>query len=216
MSSRISMNRTIVLSRAFFARSTLQTARELLGKVLVHSTAAGTAAGVIVEVEAYVGEDDPACHAAAGLTCRNSPLYGPPGRAYVYLNYGLHCLMNAVTESVGYPAAVLIRALEPCEGIELMRTRRLVGKSRSADSMANDALCRGPGNVTSALGITLEQNRLDLSGNRLFIEDRGDRVSSLVWSQRIGIRSGLDRHWRGFVRDSRSVSGSRQTIESLR
>ena len=129
---------------------------------------------------------------------------------------GLHCLMNAVTESVGYPAAVLIRALEPCEGIELMRTRRLVGKSRSADSMANDALCRGPGNVTSALGITLEQNRLDLSGNRLFIEDRGDRVSSLVWSQRIGIRSGLDRHWRGFVRDSRSVSGSRQTIESLR
>lgn len=214
--SRLSMKRTIVLSRAFYARPTLQTARELLGKVLVHSTVAGTAAGMIVEVEAYIGEDDPACHAASGLTCRNSPLYGPPGRAYVYLNYGLHCLVNAVTESIGYPAAVLIRALEPREGIELMRTRRWHGSSRFSDSMTDDALCRGPGNVTAALGITLEQNRTELSGDHLFIEDRGDRVFSPVWSQRIGIRDGLGRHWRGFVRDSRNVSGSRQTMESLR
>ena len=88
-------------------------ANDLIGKVLVHRTPDGTAAGRIVEVEAYIGEDDPACHAAPGPTERNAPLYGPPGVAYVYLNYGLHYLVNAVTEEEGSPAAVLIRALEP-------------------------------------------------------------------------------------------------------
>src|SRR5262245_24462893 len=99
-------------------------ARELLGKVLVHDVRAVRTSGVIVEVEAYIGESDPACHAAPGPTARNAPLYGPPGFAYVYLNYGIHYLVNAVTEDEGSPAAVLIRALEPVEGVTTMRRRR--------------------------------------------------------------------------------------------
>ena len=114
---------SVVLRRHFYNRPTLDVARDLIGKVLVHETRRGLASGVIVEVEAYIGESDPACHAAPGPTKRNAPLYGPPGIAYVYLNYGIHYLVNAVTEAEGWPAAVLIRALEPKDGIPLMRKR---------------------------------------------------------------------------------------------
>src|SRR6187200_3044768 len=112
------------LTKSFYERPTLTVAAELIGKVLVHRTRAGIASGMIVEVEAYIGEDDPACHAAPGPTNRNAPLYGPAGHAYVYLNYGLHNLVNAVTEPEGSPAAVLIRALAPLDGIPRMRRRR--------------------------------------------------------------------------------------------
>src|SRR6187455_2092440 len=154
------------LPRSFYERPTLQVLEDLIGKVLVHDTAGGRASGVIVEAEAYIGEDDPACHAAPGPTRRNAPLYGRPGHAYVYLNYGLHALMNAVTEAAGSPAAILIRALEPCEGIDLMRERRQkgsrlgargsrLGQERSRVSIDDDRLCRGPGNLTVAMGIGL-------------------------------------------------------------
>ena len=109
------------LRRSFYARPTLEVAPDLLGKVLVHRTRAGVTSGIIVEVEAYVGESDPACHAAPGRTKRNAPMYGDPGHAYVYLNYGVHPLVNVVTEPAESPAAVLIRALEPLDGIPLMR-----------------------------------------------------------------------------------------------
>ena len=193
----------MVLSRVFYERSTLTVAAELIGKVLVHRTRAGVAAGMIVEVEAYIGEDDPACHAAPGPTARNAPLYGPPGHAYVYLNYGIHKLVNAVTEAEGSPAAVLIRALEPLDGIELMMRRRSRG-----GRVDEAGLCRGPGNLTQALGITLRQNRTDLSEGPLWIEDRGLDAGKAAWGPRIGIRVGVDRPWRCAVVGHRSVSAS--------
>lgn len=197
----------MILPRDFYARPTLQVARDLLGKVLVHRTRAGVTAGMIVEVEAYIGEDDPACHAAPGPTARNAPLYGPPGVAYVYLNYGMHYLVNAVTEAEGSPAAVLIRALEPLDGLALMRRRRVQRVGQSARRMATHDLCRGPGNLTRALGIDLRQNRLDLTGSRLVVEDRGLARGRVRWTPRIGISVGTEHAWRCCVVGSPSVSG---------
>ena len=197
----------MILRSDFYARPTLDVARDLLGKVLRHRTSEGVASGRIVEVEAYIGEDDPACHAAPGPTERNAPLYGPPGIAYVYLNYGLHYLVNAVTEKKGSPAAVLIRALEPLDGLELMRRRRAQAKWRQGKPAPSDHdLCRGPGNLTAALGITLKQNRLPLTRGALVIEDRGYTVDAFAWSPRIGIRVGTEHHWRCYVTDSQAVS----------
>jgi DNA-3-methyladenine glycosylase len=199
------------LPRAFYARPTLEVARDLLGKVLVHRTAAGTTAGVITEVEAYVGESDPACHAAPGRTKRNAPLYGHPGFAYVYLNYGVHYLVNVVTEPKNSPAAVLIRALNPIEGLALMRRRRMRARTtryrKSTERIPDHALCRGPGNVTHAMGITLKDNYVDLLGNKLFIEDRGLRIHDVAWSSRIGISVGTEQQWRCFASGHSSVSG---------
>jgi DNA-3-methyladenine glycosylase len=177
---------SVVLPPAFYARPTLVVLKELIGKVLVHDVQGTRSAGIIAEAEAYIGESDPACHAAPGPTMRNAPLYGPPGRAYVYLNYGIHYLVNAVTEAEGSPAAVLIRALDPIEGLALMARRR--GKTTD--------LCSGPGKLTVAMGINLRQNRVDLTGGRLRIEDRGFIPEALEWSPRIGIRVGTERHWR--------------------
>ena len=201
------------LPASFYSRPTLTVAEDLLGKVLVHRTPAGRAAGIIVETEAYIGEDDPACHAAPGPTIRNQPLYGPPGRAYVYLNYGIHYLVNAVTEPEGSPAAVLIRALEPVDGIPLMRKRRARSRTLRHQAprrrIADHDLCKGPGNVTHAMGISLRENRLDLLGDALYVEDRGVRVREITWSPRIGITKGTERHWRCFAGASASVSGRR-------
>lgn len=166
------------------------------------------ASGAIVEAEAYIGEADPACHAAPGPTTRNAPLYGPPGYAYVYLNYGLHYLVNVVTEADGHPAAVLIRALAPLDGIDLMRRRRRRLRTAAA-SIADADLCRGPGNLTVALGISLRQNWCDVTSGPLRIEDRGLVVGAIVHSPRVGIRVGTDRPWRCHVRGHASVSGRR-------
>lgn len=195
------------MPRAFYARPTLDVAHDLLGKVLVHRAPSGTSAGIIVETEAYIGESDPACHAAVGPTARNAPLYGPPGFAYVYFNYGVHWLVNAVTEAEGRPAAVLIRALEACEGVHLMRLRRAAGTARLPSGFSDHELCRGPGNLTRALGIGRDENRLDLTGSRLTIEDRGCEVGAVRWSGRIGIRVGVEQPWRAFVEGHPAVSG---------
>jgi DNA-3-methyladenine glycosylase len=195
------------LPREFYARPTLDVARELIGKVLVHATPAGTASGVIVETEAYVGESDPACHAAPGPTKRNAPLYGPPGLAYVYLNYGIHYLVNAVTEPEGWPAAVLIRALEPLEGEGLMRRRRARGTARRAGDLETASLCRGPGNLTRALGISLLQNLRDLVASELRIEDAGEAPRDVATSERIGIAVGVGHPWRFYAEGSAAVSG---------
>jgi DNA-3-methyladenine glycosylase len=198
------------LPRAFYARDTLPVTADLIGKVLVHRSADGVAAGAIVEVEAYIGESDPACHAAPGPTPRNAPLYGPPGVAYVYLNYGMHYLVNAVTEKEGDPAAILIRALEPIEGIELMARRRTGARPIDVSD-----LCRGPGNLTRALGISLAENRLPLTGKRLSIEDWGRERPSVTWGPRVGIRVGTDRPWRCWIAGHPCVSGSRRDLRPV-
>jgi DNA-3-methyladenine glycosylase len=205
------------LDRGFFDRPTLVVARELIGKVLVHRRGASETAGAIVEVEAYIGEDDPACHAAPGPTARNAPLYGPPGLAYVYLNYGIHHLFNVVTEPEGRPAAVLVRALAPLDGLDLMRRRRAADR-RPGAPMPDHDLCRGPGALSHAMGITLAQNRVDLCAPAgrpvLTIEDRGIAFPDVEWSGRIGIRAGTERPWRCSVSGCAAVSGSRRRASS--
>lgn len=206
------VRRRRVLPRTFYDRPTLEVADALLGKVLVCRAGGIETSGIIVEVEAYIGESDPACHAAPGPTTRNAPLYGPPGHAYVYLNYGIHYLVNVVTEPAGDPAAVLIRALDPLDGIDTMRARRQrVSKGRGVvpRTLEITDLCRGPGNLTMAMGITLAENRADLLGGRLWIEDRGVAVRPVRWTPRIGIRVGTDRLWRAHV-DHPAVSGPRR------
>src|SRR5215831_13781922 len=198
------------LPRSFYDRPTLDVARDLIGKVLVHSRRGVCTSGIIVELEAYIGESDPACHAAPGRTKRNAPLYGAPGFAYVYLNYGIHYLVNVVTEPADLPAAILIRALDPVDGIDVMRRRRarnMKGRRsmKGADLRVSD-LCRGPGNLTMAMGITLRDNLVDLTGDRLFIEDRAIRVDRVSWGPRIGIRVGTDRPWRAWTPEHPAVS----------
>ena len=202
---------SVKLPRGFYDRPTLDVAGDLVGKVLVHERRGVRTSGAIVEAEAYIGESDPACHAAPGPTRRNEPLYGAPGHAYVYLNYGIHSLVNVVTQACGSPAAVLIRALDPLEGLEVMRRRRarhMKGRRRSVEPSAwsSHELCRGPGNLTMAMGITLAENRVDLLGHRLFIEDRGIRLGPLAWGPRIGINVGTEHPWRAYVAGHPAVS----------
>ena len=202
----------VKISRGFYDRPTLDVARDLLGLVLVHDRCGVRTSGVIVEVEAYIGESDPACHAAPGLTRRNAPLYGVPGHAYVYLNYGIHCLVNVVTEAEGSPAAVLIRALDPLDGIDVMRRRRgraMRGRTRRlAATFRTSDLCRGPGNLTMAMGITMAENRLDLLGERLFIENRRIVIGPIAWGPRVGINVGTESPWRAWIAHHPAVSAT--------
>ena len=200
----------LCLSRCFYRRPTLDVARDLIGKLLVHNTSAGLTSGVIVEVEAYIGEDDAACHAASGLTQRNLPLYGLAGYGYVYLNYGVHSLLNVVTESTGYPAAVLIRSVEPRAGEALMRSRRNNLKSFYGSRLKTMDLCRGPGNVARSFGITLRHNRRDMCTEPLYIQDTDHPVGTVAWSSRIGIGAATARRWRVYLLQSKAVSGPRR------
>jgi DNA-3-methyladenine glycosylase len=185
----------LTLSHAFYERPVVEVARALLGCVVRH----GDTAGVIVETEAY-HEVEPASHAFVGVTARSAPLFGPPGRAYVYRSYGIHALLNAVSEPEGVGAAVLFRALEPLEGIDHMRERR--GLERLED------LCSGPGKLTQALGVTLEHNTTDLAAGPIVIEapPPGWADVRVVVSTRIGITKAPELPWRFSVAGSRSVS----------
>ena len=188
------------LPLSFYDRETEIVARELLGAVLECRTAAGVVAGRIVETEAYLGEHDAACHAAAGETGRTRWLYGPAGTAYVYFIYGVHWCFNAVTRARGLPSAVLVRALEPLEGVEVMRTRR--------PSVRTDRdLTNGPGKLCAALGIEGAHNGLRLDRPPLRIRE-GDGVddANVMVSPRIGITRAADWPLRWFVADSPYVS----------
>jgi len=168
----------MLLSRDFYDRSTLTVARELIGARLVRILDGHKLVGIITETEAYIGEKDLGCHAKAGLTPRTQVMYGPPGHAYVYFTYGNHWILNAVTEREGFPAAVLIRAIQPIEGLEIMSARR------------NGRDTFGPGKLTQAMGIAKGENGLDLTvaGSSLWIEVGAHVPNSLVTkSPRVGL-----------------------------
>ena len=195
------------LPRSFYDRDTLVVARELLGCLLVHEESGQRVSGRIVEVEAYHGEEDPACHAAAGLTARTAPLYGRPGFGYVYRIYGMYYCFNVVTRAEGHPSAVLVRALEPIEGLDTMRERRASRRRIPDAELADRDLASGPGKLCDALAITLDQNRADLLRSPLRLEP-GEAPDAVVWTPRVGISVGTDRFWRCFVKGSPHVSRS--------
>jgi len=188
------------LPASFYERETELVARELLGTIIRCVSRAGVASGRIVETEAYLGEHDPGCHAAAGLTPRTSTLYGPPGTAYVYLSYGMHWCANAVTRRAGLPSAVLIRAIEPLEGLPIMRRRR-----RPVD--ADRQLANGPGKLCAALGVTGAHNALPLQASSLTIH-RGHEVpdADVAVTPRIGLTKAADWPLRWIVADSPYLS----------
>jgi len=180
------------LGAAFYARPVDEVARDLVGCVVAH----GGASGVIVETEAY-HQSEPACHAHIGLTRRTRPLFSEPGTAYVYRSYGIHALLNAVCEPAGVGAAVLIRALEPRDGLELMRSRR--GRARAED------LCSGPGKLTQALGVELAANATSLVNGPIAVLAR-ETAPALATGPRVGITKAAELPWRFCARGSRHVS----------
>ena len=183
------------LQRAFYKQDPRLVAVDLLGCTLVHETAEGVTSGMIVETEAYRPED-PACHAYKGLTMRNRTIFGRPGLAYVYLSYGVHKLLNAVCEEEGVGSAVLIRALRPHQGLEIMSRRR----NRSTH------LCDGPGRLTQALGIELDQDGSDLTDGPLYILWGDAPEGRIVSTTRIGISRGTELPWRFLIEGEKSVS----------
>ncbi len=171
-----------ILTRAFYSRPTAEVARGLLGKLLVH----GETAGTIIETEAYLGGDDLASHSARGITPRTKVIFGPPGHAYVYLNYGIHECLNIVAEPDGVAGCVLIRALEPVRGLELMRARR--PKARNEANLAS-----GPGKLTLAMGITRALNGADVTAGPLTVREPGKTAEfEIVTTPRIGITKCAD------------------------
>jgi DNA-3-methyladenine glycosylase len=180
---------------AFYDRPVVEVARDLVGCVVAHAGCAG----VIVETEAY-HDSEPACHAFVGLTQRTATLFGPPGRSYVYRSYGIHALLNAVCEPEGVGAAVLIRALEPAEGIAAMQERRRLESIRD--------LCSGPGKLTQALGIELSDNGADLARGPVRITPRPEtwREVEVTVDRRIGITKAVELPWRFCASGSRFLS----------
>lgn len=187
------------LPRRFYARPTVEVARALLGQVIVH----GPTAGRIVEVEAYLGGDDLASHSARGLTERTRVIFGPPGHAYVYLIYGMHECLNLVAERDGTPGCVLIRALEPVAGFDLMRERRGVD--------APHQWCSGPGKLTQALAIDRTLNGVDVTGSEPLMVVKGSAVpaASIAIGPRIGISKCVEWPLRFWIGENRHVSKSR-------
>lgn len=187
------------LPRDFYDRPTLMVARELLGMRLCFCSENGMLSARIVETEAYIGEDDEACHAARGMTARNKVMFGPPGYAYVYFIYGMYHCLNFVTEREGFPAAVLIRAAEPCDGTALMYAQKIDNHTLS-----------GPGKLARAFGLGREHNGLSLTADRLFVSDYEESPTSIGCSPRVGLSKGTEQEWRFFDLESDSVSKYRE------
>jgi DNA-3-methyladenine glycosylase len=192
----------VKLSRSFYARPALDVASALLGKVLVRQLGRRKLSGLIVETEAYAGPHDLACHASKGHTPRTAIMFGPPGFAYVYMIYGFHFCLNAVTELEGYPAAVLIRALEPLENVDLMRELR-----NNPERDTN--IASGPGKLCKAMAIDKRLNGEDLAGNALWLEDRNLTIGKILTSPRVGVDYAgeyRDKPWRFYIDGNPHVS----------
>ena len=192
----------MILPKSFYSRPTVKVAKALLGQILVHRSPEGTAAGRIVEVEAYLPKDDPGCHAARGKTPRNEVMFGPAGHAYVYFCYGNHFLFNVVTEKEGVPGAVLLRALEPVEGIPLMARRRGICPSKPKD-LRN--LTNGPGKLVQAMGLGRKHNRFPLFKEKLFLR-QSRSLGRIGVTTRIGITEGYDLPLRFYLEGSPFLS----------
>ena len=202
------------LARSFFARAPRRVARELLGKILVRDSGKLLLAARIVEVEAYLGEDDPAAHAAVGNTARNSVLFGPPGYAYVYFIYGNHYCLNVSCEREGKAGSVLFRALEPLQGIKEMARARNIALQGSGDLRR---LTSGPGRLAEAFGITrARDNGVDLTSpaSGLWIGDDGYRATSIQITPRVGISKAADQPLRFFLAGNAFVSGKKTSPET--
>lgn len=187
------------LGRDFYLQPTLVVAKSLIGKDFILSRGGRTVSGRIVETEAYIGENDPACHARHGMTKRNAIMYGVGGFTYVYFVYGMHNMLNFVTEDEGIPAAVLIRALEPLDGVDIMKSRRNRGDVGE--------LTNGPGKLCRAFGVTVKDTGIDLTGEVAYVIDSGYRPFRIARTSRIGIRNGREKLWRFFEGTSEFVSG---------
>jgi DNA-3-methyladenine glycosylase len=199
-----------VLTPDFYGRDTATVARALIGCTLVSRVGGVTTAGRIVETEAYLGSGDPGSHAATkGITKRNAVMYGPPGRAYVYFTYGNHHMLNVVTEPEGVAGAVLIRAVEPLEGLDVMAARRAFGRREGAAPRPLE-LASGPGKLASALGIDLACNGAPLDGSAtLFVLEGPSGPVEVATSGRIGLSSGYESELRFYVEGDPFVSGAR-------
>lgn len=189
--------RSGILPRSFYAGNTVEAAKTLLGNILVHETDDGLTAGKIVETEAYI-QGDPACHASRGMTPRNRVMFGVPGHAYVYFIYGLYYCFNVVTAPAGVGEAVLIRALEPLQGLQLMQARRK--RERLAE------LCSGPARLVQAMGITREHNGVDLTGGKLYVSKGEDAPLQFVTTTRIGIKEEVPLPLRFYLAGSSFIS----------
>lgn len=201
------------LSQKFFARPTVEVARELLGKYLVVRSGNILTSGMVVETEAYVGEDDLACHASRGRTARTEVLYAAPGTAYVYLIYGMYYCFNVVTERTDFPSAVLIRALEPVDGVFLMRKRRAAFSEPRPRRGTKDvhALASGPGKLCMALGIDRRMHGHPVYNNGIFFEDRGVVINGfdIIAVPRVGVdyaKHCKDYPWRFYIKDNPFIS----------
>lgn len=186
----------------FFLEDTITIAKKLLGVTLTHKSKGGVTAGLIVETEAYLSSNDPACHASKGKNKKNEAMFGPPGTAYVYLIYGNHYCFNVVTSYKGTGEAVLIRALEPTIGVYLMKKRRSP-KNKIGE------LTNGPGKLCQAMGITKENNKVDLLNSPLYIvggEDYKKNEHLIASSTRIGISKGKDKPWRFYIKNNKFIS----------
>jgi DNA-3-methyladenine glycosylase len=189
------------LRRSFYEQPTIEVARQLLGKYLIRKHPDGTTVGRIVETEAYIGPEDKACHASRGRTPRTEIMFGRAGHAYVYMIYGFYYMLNIVTEAADFPAAVLIRAVEPLEGLPLMQSRRQTERLRS--------LASGPGKLCRAFAIDRTLNGNDVCGKVLYLDDHGEPAPKVVTTPRIGVDyAGKWKHkrWRFLIKGNEFVS----------